>query len=132
MRKSIISVLGILVLIAASSMSCYARGYGHGYGHGYGYGNHVRFSSGIWVGPGWGAVWPGAFYPPYYPYYPYSAPRVVVQPRYEEYAAPAPEPQEQDYWYYCSKPEGYYPYITTCPGGWMKVVPPPETPAGEE
>lgn len=31
--------------------------------------------------------------------------------------------QESDYWYYCQNPEGYYPYVKSCPGGWMKVVP---------
>jgi hypothetical protein len=25
------------------------------------------------------------------------------------------------YWYYCRKPEGYYPYIKACPGGWQTV-----------
>jgi hypothetical protein len=31
--------------------------------------------------------------------------------------------QESDYWYYCDDPQGYYPYVKSCPGGWMKVVP---------
>ena len=32
--------------------------------------------------------------------------------------------QDQDsYWYYCENPQGYYPYVKSCPGGWMKVVP---------
>jgi hypothetical protein len=31
--------------------------------------------------------------------------------------------QESDYWYYCQDPQGYYPYIKSCPGGWMQVVP---------
>jgi hypothetical protein len=39
------------------------------------------------------------------------------------------EPEQTYYWYYCSNPEGYYPYIKSCPGGWAKVVP---TPTGEE
>ena len=128
MRKTIMIVVGILALMLASSLSCYARGHGYWHGHG----GNVRYGGGIWVGPGWGAVWPGPFYPSYYPYYAYPAPRVVVQPRYEEYVAPAPEQEEQDYWYYCRKPEGYYPYINKCPGGWMRVVPPPEAPKGEE
>ncbi len=28
-----------------------------------------------------------------------------------------------DYWYYCETPRGYYPYVRSCPGGWMRVVP---------
>jgi hypothetical protein len=36
-------------------------------------------------------------------------------------------------WYYCSNPQGYYPYIKNCPGGWLTVVPnvtPPSPPPG--
>jgi hypothetical protein len=68
----------------------------------------------------------------YYPYYPYYPPRTIVQPRQEGYISPPAETEEQDYWYFCRKPEGYYPYIQKCPSGWMKVIPPPETPEGEE
>ena len=32
---------------------------------------------------------------------------------------------QSDYWYYCQNPQGYYPYVNSCPGGWMKVVPQP-------
>ncbi len=41
-------------------------------------------------------------------------------------AAPAPAAyveQESGYWYYCTDPEGYHPYVEECPGGWMQVVP---------
>ena len=27
------------------------------------------------------------------------------------------------YWYFCQDPQGYYPYVKNCPGGWMQVVP---------
>ena len=27
------------------------------------------------------------------------------------------------YWYYCSNPAGYYPYVQQCPGGWVTVAP---------
>jgi hypothetical protein len=37
----------------------------------------------------------------------------------------APAAQEDYYWYHCDKPEGYYPYIKECPGGWQKVSPTP-------
>jgi hypothetical protein len=130
MKKIIIIVLAIPALVLSVTASGYARGYGHGNWHGHG--SHVRFSGGVWVGPGWGAVWPGPFYPSYYPYYRYYAPPVVIQPRQQEYISRDPETEEQEYWYYCRKPEGYYPYINKCPGGWMKVVPPPEAPQGEE
>ena len=39
------------------------------------------------------------------------------------------EQEQPYYWYYCRDPEGYYPYVTSCPGGSTTVVP---TPPGEE
>jgi hypothetical protein len=40
-------------------------------------------------------------------------------------AAPPSVRQQQQpyYWYYCTDPQGYYPYIRNCPGGWLTVVP---------
>ena len=29
------------------------------------------------------------------------------------------------YWYRCDSPEGYYPYVKECPGGWERVAPRP-------
>ena len=29
--------------------------------------------------------------------------------------------QPQGYWYRCNQPDGYYPYVTQCPGGWLQV-----------
>jgi hypothetical protein len=69
-----------------------------------------------------GGLW--YFYPrPVYPYPVYPAPnppaQVVITP-------PAPAPQPQQYWYYCGAAKGYYPYVSSCPGGWSRVpaVPP--------
>jgi hypothetical protein len=36
---------------------------------------------------------------------------------------PQPEGQEPGYWYYCSNPAGYYPYVRQCSTLWQKVVP---------
>ncbi len=47
-------------------------------------------------------------------------PQVVQGPP----AASAPAPAA-NYWHYCRKPEGYYPYVKNCPGGWLQVVPQP-------
>ena len=68
-----------------------------------------------------GGVW--YFYPtPVYPYPdPYVPPTVVAPP-----APPPPAPTQ--YWYYCARARAYYPYVTSCPEGWMQVVPPPTTP----
>jgi len=136
MRKLIVLITGILALTLAGYVSCYARGHGHGSGYGHGHGGHYggyypRFSGGIWIGPGWWGGWPVPLYPSYYRYYPSYAPRVVVQPDRQEYINQSSEMQEEDYWYFCRKPEGYYPYIKQCPDGWLKVVPPPEVPEGE-
>jgi hypothetical protein len=84
---------------------------------------------GGWYGGYYRPWWPGFYWggsivvgPPYYPYGYYANPPVVVQP-------PAVTVQpEQNYWYYCQEPQGYYPYVKECPGGWMKVLPQPAPP----
>jgi hypothetical protein len=90
-----------------------------------------HFRGRIWIGPGWG---PGWYDRPYYYPYPYvvEQPTVIVQPS-EAYSQPAPQqPAPADsYWYYCRNPQGYFPYVKSCPEGWMKVVPtPPQPPEG--
>jgi hypothetical protein len=51
-----------------------------------------------------------------WPYYPPQA--TEPAPGYRE-----PEQQQPYYWYYCQNPQGYYPYIKSCPGGWIQVIP---------
>jgi hypothetical protein len=104
---------------------------GSGFG---GRGEHFRhggghFHSSIWIGPSFGFWDP--FYYPYYPY-PYYAPPTVVVPEEPIYVVPAPEQEETHYWYYCKEAKGYYPYVSSCPGGWLKVVPSPAPPEREE
>ena len=75
-------------------------------------------------GIGWG-WWPwaaGAAVLPYYYPYPYYAPSppVVV---HEQPPIEIPPQQQTYYWYFCQNPQGYYPYVQSCPGGWLKVVP---------
>jgi hypothetical protein len=75
------------------------------------------------IGPLWwpGYRYPGYGYSGYYP--PYYAPSTVVvsPPPATTYVQPPAE--SSSYWYYCESSRGYYPYVKTCPGGWMKVVP---------
>ncbi|HAM52592.1 MAG TPA: hypothetical protein DCP92_18540 [Nitrospiraceae bacterium] len=101
-------VLGILVVIQASAPPAFA-------------GRVV-----VWVGPGWGPWWGPAYYPysygPYYPYY--SPPPYAAQQQSQVYVQQTQQPEEQSYWYFCTNPQGYYPYIKQCPKGWLKVVPP--------
>jgi hypothetical protein len=87
------------------------------------------FNLGMGIPPYYG---PPAWGPrPYYwgppavavaPPYPYPAPPVVVVPQQPQVFVQRNQ-QESDYWYYCGNPQGYYPYVKSCPGGWMKVVP---------
>lgn len=76
--------------------------------------------------------WPGYYPLPYhYPYYPpYYPPTMVVPsspPVYIEQEPQSAPPQQSQpyYWHYCSKPQGYYPYVKECPGGWQQVSPQP-------
>lgn len=43
--------------------------------------------------------------------------------------APIPDtdtpPSAPSYWYYCDKPQGYYPYVVDCNNDWQLVVPTP-------
>jgi hypothetical protein len=142
MKKAICLVLAVLVLLFASALHEYAYGqqshHGGGGHHGGHHGGGSHFSGSIWIGPGWGGWgpwWWGAPYYPYYsyyPYYPYYSPPVVIQQQPPIYVEPTPQPEEQSYWYYCPNPQGYYPYVKRCPKGWMKVVPSPVAPDGEE
>jgi hypothetical protein len=99
MKKNIYIILAILALLFGFALPAQARGH---------------FVGGIWLGPVWG---------PFYPYpYSYYSPPVVI--REEPQVIMEPQPEEQ-YWYYCTNPKGYYPYVKQCPAGWTKVVPRP-------
>jgi hypothetical protein len=102
-----------------------------------------RVSMGFYVGA------PFVAYPYYRPYYysPYyyppayyppvvvapSAPPVYIEqgaqqaPPIQQQPAPQAAPQQAPagWWYYCADPQGYYPYIQQCPGGWQQVSPQP-------
>jgi hypothetical protein len=51
---------------------------------------------------------------------------VAPWPYWYNYPSPAYAPQQ--YWAYCQDPEGYYPYVQECPGGWVPVAPTPPAP----
>ena len=93
---------------------------------------------GGWYGPsiGIGVGWPGYWGWGAYPYYPYTyAASYPVYGGYPVYSdagasgsfisAPEASPSQNpaNYWYYCADPAGYYPYVQSCPRGWMQVVP---------
>jgi hypothetical protein len=119
MKRIKFLLISILLLGMGASTTAWAQYHHHHYG------GHV----GIYVGAPLGWMWN---YPPsyYYGYGPY--PMMVapsVPPTYiEQGQEPAPVQSQQapsNYWYYCSKPDGYYPYVKQCLAGWQRVAPQP-------
>ncbi|WP_183292540.1 hypothetical protein [Cupriavidus alkaliphilus] len=87
---------------------------------------------GIYLGPGafYGGYPYGYPAPYYYPPAVVAVPAVpAAPPQYIEQGpngpVPAPGPDgvmpQQGWWYHCNQPEGYYPYVASCPGGWQRV-----------
>jgi hypothetical protein len=65
---------------------------------------------------GWGWYAPS-------PYFYYPAPVMVAPsspPTYIE-SVPAQQTPASNDWFYCDNPDGYYPHIKECPGGWRTV-----------
>ena len=123
MKRFLRISLAVVAVLMMSAMPGQAeRIHGGGGGHGWGMG------WGPVVGLGLGLGLLGLTYP-YYgnPYYPgYSPAPVIQEPSPEIYLAPGRQQSAaQNFWYFCQDPEGYYPYVKQCPGGWMKVVPAP-------
>ena len=121
----------------------WARG-GHGGGHhhgGHGH-RHHHLNYGINVGGYYPGLYGSGFYGPGFygyrsygypdpffnrPFYNYP-PTVVVPvtpPVYIQQEQPRPVQQQTNYWHYCRNPEGYYPYVKSCPDGWLQVAPQP-------
>ena len=76
-------------------------------------------------GPAFWGAWPYPFFAPFPAFssfatlpFPASDPDSFVQQTPNE----APPPQS-DYWYYCTDPAGYYPYVQKCSRPWMQVIP---------
>jgi hypothetical protein len=137
--------VGVFVILAtmlfASAIPGHARGGGgHGFhgGHGFRGGHGFHGGHGFRGGHGWGGVgvaigvgpywWPYGYpygYPYAYPYvYPQTyLPQVYVQPSQQLSIQPSSAPPV---WYYCDNPQGYYPYVQQCPGGWRTVSPTPQ------
>ena len=137
----------LATMLFASAIPGHARGGGRhgGGGHGF-HGGHGWKGHGGHGGHGWGGVgvtigvgpywWPYGYsygypygysygYPYGYSYgYPYTyTPPVYVQPSQQLSIQP---PSSPPVWYYCDDPQGYYPYVQQCPGGWRTVAPSPQ------
>lgn len=137
--KSLCSIL-LFAAITFSQLASAAPRHGGGHG-GHVYAGHRHSGHGhVGIGLYFGAPYGYPYYPPYYYPYPYYYPPVIVTPAqppvYIEKSPPsstippdiaAQGASDQYYWYHCDKPDGYYPYVKECPGGWQKVTPTPPT-----
>jgi hypothetical protein len=106
-----------------------------------------RWGPGVgWWGPGWwgwGVGWPGwgacpwgvgtavivgqttsiDVGPLWADPVPQTLPFIEQQQAPTAPAAPATSPT--GYWYYCTEPAGYFPYVKDCREPWLKVIPAP-------
>ena len=140
--KKLAFALVAIVTMAFASGAALAQGQGahvgapHGGGwHGGGWhgGGWHGPRVGVFVGyPGYWGAWPYPYFYPYSAYYPYSVyapaePAVYVQPAPDLAptlpALTSPAPTSTNYWYYCTDPAGYFPYVQSCSKAWMQVVP---------
>ena len=128
-RKTIkLLTMAMVLLGAVASSAAWADRGHHGGHHGRG-GAHVGlFFSAPLVWPyAYGPYYPYSYYPySYYPYYyPYYPSGVLVQAAQPEVFVEQGQQQSsaQNYWYFCSNPKGYYPYVKECPPGWVQVTP---------
>ena len=76
-------------------------------------------------GPAYWGAFPYPYFAPYPAYYPYATfPYPASDPEYYVQQTPNEAPPAQtDYWYYCTEPAGYYPYVQKCSRPWMQVIP---------
>lgn len=136
MTKRMKSIVVAIVIGSTAITPAWADHYGH-----YGGGN---YGGRYYGGDGWDALGfalfgtalylaatapPPVAYPApaYVPYAPgYGPPTYVQQPVAVVQPDPPPAPvAQQNWWYYCGKPAGYYPYVSACPSGWTRVSPVP-------
>ena len=121
-----VGLIGVLIgimLLLGSAVPAVAMVHGGSHGHFHGdFHHHVFVHSRVFIGapfvfggPFWWGPWPAYPYPP-----------AAVQSTPPTYIQQAPA--SSAYWYYCQNPQGYYPAVPQCPGGWMTVVPQPPAP----
>ena len=155
MRKTGLICVTLMLLGSVLFNTAWARGGGHhgggglalglglgllgGYGLGYGfygrfpyyppyYGYPPAYGPPAYGYGGYGVCGYGGYAPAYPPVVTVPSAPIVIQQQPQVVQAPpaasAPAPAA-NYWHYCRKPEGYYPYVKNCPGGWLQVVPQP-------
>ena len=102
----------------------YERGHSHGNGWAWGVGGLV---AGALIADTLVNRQPVVSYQPA-PVYVASPPVVYSEPVYyeaERVYVPQRQPQVTNNWYYCQRPQGYYPYVQECYSGWMAIPPRP-------
>jgi hypothetical protein len=128
--------------------------HGHHHGHHHHGGGWGGFGLGLGMGIlgyGVGSIARTPYYPPAYGYppagyganygyrpnygyapvapvvLPPSPPPIYIQQEVVQVQPPvqAANSQGTNYWHYCRKPDGYYPYVKSCPDGWLQVAPEP-------
>ncbi len=122
MKRVYCALLVGATLFLGSAAPGFAWGHGGGFHGGFHHHDHVFVRTHVFIGapfffghPFWWGPWPY-----------YAAPPVVVQSGPTTYIQQ--EPATPAYWYYCRNPQGYYPYVSQCPDGWLTVVPPAQPP----
>lgn len=129
MTKLLKSALMGAVMVAVVVSPAWADRYEH---HGRGYGHHAQGRSHNALGWGMGLLagtavilaatrQPLAYYSPVVVETPVYVQQAVMAPRVVV-SAPAYAPP-QNHWYYCAQAGSYYPYVQSCPTGWLKVLP---------
>jgi hypothetical protein len=87
----------------------------------------IYFGGPAYWGGGWPYAWGATYATPYaVPYaYPYAVAPLVVNttPVPQVIVQPAQQAPADSFWYYCTQPAGYFPYVQNCTQPWMKVVP---------
>lgn len=123
MRKGILAAFVAAAALLSAPQPGYAgdRGHGHHRHGGHHWHGHPRVRADIVIGGLFGPWWPRPHYYGYRPQpYVYGPPVIVQEPP----VYIQQEPEASDYWYYCTDPQGYYPYISQCRSSWLQVVPP--------
>lgn len=118
-RKYLKPALALGVLAGALIGADASAAPGHGHGHHHHHHRHGGAHVGLFFGAplywhDYGRPWYGE------PYYRYDLLVPAQPPVYIERNA---TPEARPTWYFCSKPQGYYPYVKQCSTDWRAVAP---------
>ena len=129
MSRILKSAVFVAIISSVAISPAWADRSGHhraGHGQNGGGYRHNAFGWGLGILAGTAVILAAASQPR--AYYPFAAaaPVYLPQPVIAPPAVVVPAPvyaQQQNYWYYCAQAGGYYPYVRSCPAGWLRVLP---------